>query len=358
MDALGNSKMNFSTEETPISDPTTSLIVKVWSIFDRHNLGLRLASNEMREIFQLVNYVSLCGAISLFGIAGNILNIIVFRKQGYADTTNISLMGLTIADLMSLLTMLWTSICYNPLFANSGVPFNSLDLMYLSGGYPHTCFNRITGFITAFITFERCLCIALPLKVKTIITPHRTRWTIIVIFFFTMAIFSPFYYANRLEWQNGTILHLVYAKEREAVESVIFYIHSVALQALSLLVVIVCTIILVVQLNTKSKWRSSVTKPGANVESASMKEKRAVKMIALISTVFIICFMPGSLIFFTMAYEPEFNFTGDFKNIFFVVWSVAFVLETVNASVSILIYFNMSSKYHQVVIQLVYTQPH
>lgn len=52
------------------------------------------------------------------------------------------LLGLAVADLASLVTMFWSSICYNPLFGHSGIPFDSIDVTYLTGGWPHACFNR------------------------------------------------------------------------------------------------------------------------------------------------------------------------------------------------------------------------
>lgn len=209
----------------------------------------------------------------------------------------------------------------------------------------------MTSFITAFITLERCLCITQPLKVKNIITLFRTKVIIIIIFLVMLVVFSPFYFVNKLEWNynkslNRTILSLVYAYNRETVETVTFLIHSVAMSAISLFVVVICTVLLIVKLNEKTKWRNtSVAKAASNPEKASRKEKKVMKMVTLISIVFIICFVPAAAIFFMMAYDPQFSFSGDFKNMFFVVWSVSFVLETINSSVNIFIYFKMSSKF-------------
>ncbi|BFZ03208.1 hypothetical protein BsWGS_06247 [Bradybaena similaris] len=108
----------------------------------QHNQVVDPVSKEVREVVQLVTYVSLCGIISLFGIGANIANIVVFMKQGFKDSINISLLGLAVADLGCLLTMFYSSFGYNPAFGSLGLPFDIQDVTYVSGGYPHVYFNR------------------------------------------------------------------------------------------------------------------------------------------------------------------------------------------------------------------------
>ncbi|XP_005108673.1 tachykinin-like peptides receptor 86C [Aplysia californica] len=266
-----------------------------------------LISDEDRAIFQVVNFVALCGVISLFGVGSNLVNIAVFAKQGFQDSMNISLLG---EDTV------------------------------------------ITAFITAFITFERCLCVVLPLKVKMMITPRRTKFIIISIFLIMFSVFCPFYYVNRLVWEfdstrNATLLKIMYTEKKEIVETITFFIHSVTFSTFSFVFVICCTIVLVAKLNSKTKWRLATAAKGVGSQSegVGVKDKKVVKMVTFISTIFIVCFVPSTLIFLFMALEPEFSFGGGYKNIYFVVWSFSFVLETVNSSVNIFVYLNMSSKY-------------
>lgn len=214
---------------------------------------------------------------------------------------------------------------------------------------------RITSFITTFISLERCLCITFPLKVKGIITPVMNKVIITSIFAILFIVFAPFYFANRLEWRynkarNKTILTLVQTSDSVVIESITFPIHSVGMSTLSLLGVIVCTAILVVTLNRKAKWRQTsvaLTKQG----TTSLKEKKVVKMVTIISVIFIICFIPGTIVFFFMAYEPEFNFGRKYNNIGVMVWAVVLFMETVNSSANIFVYYNMSSKFRDTLIR-------
>lgn len=74
------------------------------------------------------------------------------------------------SDLCCLVTLIWGSVCYSPGLFAADVSFEPLEIAYLSSGIPHTTFTRVTGWITALITLERCLCITAPLKVGSYCT--------------------------------------------------------------------------------------------------------------------------------------------------------------------------------------------
>ncbi|XP_005103930.1 thyrotropin-releasing hormone receptor-like [Aplysia californica] len=326
-----------------------------------------IASDEETDMFKLVNFVILCGLLSPFGVITNVINIVVFVKLGFHDSMNISLMGLAVSDLVSLVSMLFISLCYNPLFANTGLPFDPLDVLYMVGGGVHVCFarlvdvlhsdrpfRRITSLITAFITFERCLCIAMPLKVKLIITPKRTKLINLSIFAVMFIVFSPFYFVNKLVWsfdadRNTTILIHAYTDDRVIVETVTFLIHGVIFSVFCFVLVICCTVILVVKLNSKTKWREATAAKGVNPPGGlGVKDKRVVKMVTFISFIFIVCFFPATAILMALALVPDLAFGAKYENMWFVVWSVSCLTETVNSSVNIFVYLRMSSKFRYV----------
>ncbi|XP_005108994.1 uncharacterized protein LOC101855826 [Aplysia californica] len=266
--------------------------------------------------------------------------------------------GLAVSDLCSLLLMLWCSLNYNPLIDNFGLPVVHFKFISMTGGWPRTCFVRITGCITAFIAFERCLCIALPLKTKRILTPRRTKITIVSIFILMICVFSPFYYSNRLSWlqdpaTNTSVLSITVAEERDIVDSVVFMIQGVIINTFTFITVICCTIVLVTKLNSKTKWRQATASKGVGgKEEFGVKEKKVVKTVIFISTIFIVCFMPGAVTFLAMSLEPEFQAGGKFENLCIAAGSLVFTMESINSSVNIFVYLNMSSKYREMFMKL------
>ncbi|KAH9514525.1 hypothetical protein Btru_025579 [Bulinus truncatus] len=313
-----------------------------------------LMSSEARRILELVFFVALSGVISFLGSVGNIINITVFFKQGLTDSVNISLLGLALSDLGSHLTLVWMSICFNPLFRYSNISFESIDVQYLSAGWPHVCFARITSWITAFITFERCLCIALPLKVKQIINPRRTVIVVVVIFLVMLVSVMPVYYAIYIgpsyhASRNMSLAGLLYARGGPAVENVSFSI-TVFAQLSSFVLVILCTAVLIVNMVEKSRWRRSVTAVAvASSESMSGRDKRVVKMVLFLSCIFIACFMPSAVnLILMLRFSPDYSIVGPYQNSFQVSWSILNTLEATNSTVSIIVYYNMSTRFRLV----------
>ncbi|KAK6979716.1 cysteinyl leukotriene receptor 1 [Biomphalaria glabrata] len=315
-----------------------------------------LVSNELRQILESVFYVALNGILGVLGSIANVINLVVFIKQGFKDSVNISLFGLAVSDLGSLLFIIWESICLNPLIFNSDSSFSVVDIHYLTSAVPHGIFVRIAWWITAFITFERCLCIAVPLKVKQIITPKRTIYVIIVIFIFTFLGMSPFMIANRIgptfsPILNRTIYARIFNDNGLFVENFAL-MFNVASQFGAFIVDVLSTIVIAHLLTVKSKWRAEAA---SAKEGLSFRDKKVVKMVVLISAIFICCLLPSCLNFFLgVVLAPDYTLRGVQQNLFLVVWSAVLTLEAINSSVTIFVYYNMSSKYKAVLHKLIF----
>lgn len=184
------------------------------------------------------------------------------------------------------------------------------------------------------------------------ITPKRVTIIIVGMFVLLLGSVSPVYYVNRLAFKfypdkNRTLLGLVHTSDRPNVEKVSFAINNVFVPFAAFLAVIVCTITLVVKLKNKTKWREQCTAAG-NAETLSSRDRKVSQMIVMISTLFIICFTPVTIIFIAMSAWPEFSIDGRYRNMFFIVFSFGFIMESANSSMNILIYYRMSSKYRAV----------
>ncbi|CAL1533719.1 unnamed protein product, partial [Lymnaea stagnalis] len=307
-------------------------------------------------MFQIVNFATICQAIDVFGTVTNIINLIVFYKLGFNDPVNVSLFGLALSDLGCLVTLIWLNTCFNPLFNQSDIPFDALEVQYLTAGWPHVSFTRVTSWITACITLERCLCITLPLQVKTIVTPRRVALIVLGIFFIMVVSTLPVYYCNRFAWKfypdrNRTLIGLVFTEDREAIEKVLFAINNVFIPFSAFGAVIICTVVLVVKLKQKTKWRKTSTAPGKS-DNVSSRDQKVSRMIVMVSTLFIVCFTPMTVFFVGMIVVPELSIVGTYRNIFFIISSFSFILESTNSSLNIFIYYHMSSRYKAVFNQL------
>ncbi|XP_005091347.1 N-formyl peptide receptor 2-like [Aplysia californica] len=311
-----------------------------------------LISFEARQIFVIVSLVVVGDALCLLGIVANIINITVFAKQGFHDTVNISLCALAVGDLGALITQQWFNICVNPWFQDSDIPFNPLEIQSLTGGFSHRYFTKTTGWITAFVTFERCLCVSAPLKVKAIIT-RRVAVVFNVSIFFLMALtMLPVYLTSYYDWTfypalNKSLVGIHYTMDRQAVLGVSLFITDFFVPLTSFAIVILCTVIIVVQLKRKGKWRQMAS--GAAMTSSkqniSSKDKRVVAMVTVISAIFIVSFTPITVVLAARAIEPELNIIGRYANTNWTLASLGLLIETFNSTINILVYYRMSTKF-------------
>ncbi|KAK3737979.1 hypothetical protein RRG08_010027 [Elysia crispata] len=326
----------------------------------------QVMSYRVSVIFQVIFYCILGAAINLMGTITNVINIIVFCKQGFKESINVSLCGLAVSDLGCLITLQWLNICFNPLFQQADLPFDPLQIEYISGGWPHVCFTRITGLITAYVTLERCLCITMPLKVKLIMTPKITAAFVIGSHIVMFASTAPAYKVNLPHWEwdpsrNKSILGLRFTSDKVEIERLAHGLNNF-FGYLAFVAIIVLTAILVTSLNSKTRWREQMTsagvsqKPGATSSSGQSgnataavgkKDRRVVKMVVVISSVFIACFCPVTIIFIAKIIWPSFGKFGAQENIYQAIISIAFMFETANSSVNIFIYLRLSTKYRE-----------
>ncbi|XP_059177621.1 hydroxycarboxylic acid receptor 1-like [Physella acuta] len=307
----------------------------------------QVISDDLASVFFFVNYVSLGQAINIFGILTNMLSIYVFIKMGFRDTVNISLICLTVSDLFSLLTLFLFNLCQTPEFYNLNLPFEPYDVAFLTVGWGHVGFSRITCSLTAFISIERCFCIALPLKVKSILTPFRTWIIVLALFPISYLSVLPIYLTASLTiqfsaYRNRSLLVMTYNIQRGYMESISSIVNNI-IPVSSFIIIVVTTLIIVFELQRKATWRKTST-----ANKTLVSDKKVEKIVMFISIIFIVCYLPSEILFLWMLIDPEIRFDGKDSNLFKVSVSILYLAETVNASVNIFVYYFMSSKYKQV----------
>lgn len=185
-----------------------------------------------------------------------------------------------------------------------------------------------------------------------IVTPERTCVLIISLFAVLNCSMAPVYVVNGLgqrffPHKNKTMIGLILARNRQTVERISFLVNNAFIPFTAFLLIIICTIILTFQLHNKSKWRKKSTTT-AQADSVSNRNQKVAKMVVTISTVFIVCFVPVSAMSMVIFIDPRFSIGGTFMNMLLLIGGLGFVLESINSSVNIFVYYQMSSKYRDV----------
>ncbi|CAG5134065.1 unnamed protein product [Candidula unifasciata] len=306
-----------------------------------------LVSDKMLSYFTLINTWGLGQCLTFFGLIANVLNIVVFLRQGLHDPVNISLLGLSVSDLGSLIFHFLTNLCWAPSIIMMDLPFYPTQIMYFLV-WIQILFNRVTTGMTAWIIFERCLCIVLPLKIKSIITPRRTLTFIIALNVMMFSSAIPVFYATRIVWlfdsrRNKSVLGIARIAHNAYIQQVAFWINNI-LPISFFIFITVCTVILVKSLQKNSKWKEKSVSSQSHAVTSS-RDTKVVRMVTIISAVFIVCYAPGAVVFIFILIYPEMAYAGKQKNLVVAVFSVLVQFEGINASANIFIYLTMSSKF-------------
>lgn len=158
----------------------------------------------------------------------------------------------------------------------------------------------------------------------------------------------PAYAVINIQWKffagiNKTLLGLTSSPDREVVDKICYTINSFAAPLTAFFIIITCTSILVVALRRQTKWRKSSTAPldGQN------RNEGVAKMVVMISALFIFCFVPISIFLLALAFEPGLLFGGIYANIGTITGGASLMLESINSSGNIFIYYHMSVKYRK-----------
>lgn len=265
---------------------------------DKLNIEDIRVSDELMFYLRLINNWGFGQCVTVVGIITNVINIIIFLCQGAKDSINVSLLALAISDLGSLIFLLLLNLCFTPPILVLDLPFYPNQIMW-HFGWLHIIFARITTGITAWIMFERCLCIIVPLKIKIWMTPQRTRLYITLLHVFMFGHVIPIFYTSRYAWKfdlarNKSVLGITFLENRNEIEESVFILNN-AIPTFFFMCVIVCTFLLVRQLRKKSRWRQQ-TAHLTREKAVPHRDTKVFKMVILISAVFIFCFTPGAVL--------------------------------------------------------------
>ncbi|CAL1538299.1 unnamed protein product [Lymnaea stagnalis] len=283
------------------------------------------------------------------GLVLNAINVIIFARMGLADSTNISLLGLTLADIGVLLTMVGLCVLFNPLTLSAAPSMDIIDAInYIVLGTPLNIFSRISGLITGFISLERLLCVAWPLHIKFLVTKQRTVLVVVGAYALMFTSGIPTFIAHPIGMRfnpvlNATVVGLVFSANTEELEN-ISVSANIAAQTASFVVVTVSTVFLTRSLHRSAQWRGAIHRQASK---SSARDKQLVKMVVLISATFIACSLPLVVVNAVMPFRNEFSFKGREKNVFMLTCGVFFALQSINASVNFFVYLAMSSKFKQ-----------
>ncbi|GFN83236.1 peptide receptor gpcr [Plakobranchus ocellatus] len=317
-----------------------------------------IISDEIRDISFIILIQIVQLIFATFGIFSNLVNIIVYLKMGFSETSSITLTALSLADLV---TELWLLLMATSLRAHQ----DSVDvlplpvtIMYLLS----TANNAVLGYgswITAIISVERCLCIVFPMKVKSIITVRRISILLIIVLLLQMSSIIPTYATLKLAYVQSSVtnkssLAIIQSEYGFHIETITMFAAFTIPSVICFSIVVICTIFLVIKLSQSARWRQSTSNaPSKQDGSMLTKENRVVRTVVMICVIYIFFFAPNVVTLTTMAAYPDFNqadpYLGNLQNICLIV---GYPCHAICSAVNIFVYLRMSTKYKETFFKL------
>lgn len=202
-----------------------------------------------------------CGvipALSVLGMIGNILCVVVFLKQRYRTVAKPLLLAFCASDILFLLASLLVSLpcLVKKMNEEDGKMLHVYMLPQVD--VFRGVMSRITVMMTLAIGVERCVALTRPLKLRGVCSIARTRTAVLIIFLSVLALKAPAFFRYDVKHQvtdNVTTVRLhktgFYVNNSNALDFYLDYFLLVFLQGLPLVSIIVCFIIALVSLKRR-----------------------------------------------------------------------------------------------------------
>ncbi|KAK0045246.1 growth hormone secretagogue receptor type 1 [Biomphalaria pfeifferi] len=320
---------------------------------------------DVFHVFELAVSICAFGTVSVIGVVGNVVNMIIFVRQLLKDSMTVGLFALSFTDFSVSLAEMTMSTIY---LANYIFPYCPVDLWALAYvGFGWTLYTGylISGWITAMIALERCFCVVAPFRVKQLFTRRRCVIVVIIIYTVHLLPLLPLYIAERMQWVviedpnalfNSTLSIKLYytitlTDFADEVEKALDATAGLFLFLASQAVLTICSLWMTYSLKATSLVRShksAFTEKLASSEKLSSnltpQEKRLVKMVLSLAVLQTVCNLPRLIL--TVFYNvcTDISVKGD-KNLSTMIWSIASLFNQVCCTSNTFCYYFLSSKH-------------
>ncbi|KAL8586477.1 hypothetical protein ACOMHN_050072 [Nucella lapillus] len=285
------------------------------------------------------------------GGPGNVINMVVFYKQGLQDRVNLCLFMLSLTDeFHSIMGMfhhaeqLYLAFTTQDLFGPIDTFLTNYNSLGLFG------FNYISYILSAIIATERCLCIINPLKFQTLLKTKTMAIIIIVTYILILGLCFITTFRYRVgclyDPEINTIVKTgvsgtFYKSNKDVIDNLESFVFGVGLPGTVMVVVITTTRITTVKLREIVTWRAGTS------SAISPREVALTKMLVANSILFLVCLTPVAVIRFSWMLIPGMSTGTQNMNFLLATFWIGELFTYVNSSLNIVVYYIMGSRYRE-----------
>lgn len=314
---------------------------------------------------------------SVLGVTANVLNVLVYWRQGFSETVNITFVALSLWDLTACFLSCLSLPCY---FLEMYFPLpavNMLSVQYVFLGYTRGLMYVLSTLDTVYLSIERCVCIMAPFKVKDMFTAPRVRLVNLTILIFGLVCYCPAWATQGLQLvfdpeNNRTRLVLWLSSNRRDVDIFVDTFNGMALPVLAQFLITISAGFMIQGIKNSLKFRhqavnlskaesKSSTKNNITTVSSrnlkkgnnlAKKDLKLTKVVIFLAMIFFICNAPVFIVAFVRALLPELDVGKQHYKLYLLLYSVVYLSGLINATVNIIVYYTVSTKYREEMVIL------
>ncbi|XP_025099587.1 probable G-protein coupled receptor frpr-1 [Pomacea canaliculata] len=316
-----------------------------------------LVSHKAEILVRIILNATATPLLFLFGFPANILNAVVFYRQGIGERINMCLFVLSLTDLVGLTAQFLRNLeqMYRALIKVRGVLEENIV------GF--TGFSKVSQFITCVIACERFLCVFLPFKAQKYLKTSSMAAVIGVIGVFLLGgmwliaghkhtftcVFDPL--TNETDLASSYTSF--YLDHKYVFDIIDVFVYTVVFSIVLQFLIIITSILTVIKLYQAFMWRhlhgavgsSHKAQQSKDLSRLSKKEVATTKMLLASSLLFIVCFSPIVMLQLSLYLVKDLSNSGRYYNLLSVLWKIVAVLRMVTASLNFVIYYHMGSRF-------------
>ncbi|XP_076437840.1 uncharacterized protein LOC143277011 [Babylonia areolata] len=194
----------------------------------------------------------------LIGGPANIINMLVFYKQGLSDRVNLLLFSLSFSDGMTLLTFMFVHAEQIHIQFTTQEKYGPIErFIWSSNVIGFAAFGYVSIVQVAIIATERCLCVYSPLKFQHLLKTRTMAIIIAMVYVSVLGLFFLVVFRYRIDClydqTNGMLITTFvegefYRDHKKLVDYVDSVTYGVGLPGTVLVVVLTMTILTIVKL--------------------------------------------------------------------------------------------------------------
>ncbi|KAK3763819.1 hypothetical protein RRG08_050183 [Elysia crispata] len=308
-----------------------------------------LISDETLAYLTILFRLVLNPAVGILGFCANVINVVVFYKMGLTDGVTQNFFILSISDCCLATVSIIGSvsyILYTQVYVGVGGPEYTAQVVYcasiLIGAFPHSV-SMVTTVVIAVI---RCLCVAIPLRVKFLMTARRQLAVILAFSSCSAGLLIYAFSPSRAVLVNNPLTNtpFILIVDLKWFE---YTVYSNATSYIGFIIVIICVIVLTISLNRSSSFREKSASGASAGEQTKdgRKEARVIKTVVFVSIVFIVCYLPAMTVTMIGTLVKEFSTVGIYRNANLLNLMIMELFIVINASVNVFIYYFFNTRF-------------